>query len=139
MVKPLSEQLAEMSARAKSAEDNISAAKKETQEKVVARREQIRASAAAAADKVDKDLKSVGDAAAGQWNALKSKVASDIERLRANRAERQHERDVSRAQARADLMARDAKIAIDYAIASIDDAQLAVIDAVIADIDARTA
>jgi hypothetical protein len=36
-------------------------------------------------------------------------------------------------------MATEAEIAIDYAIASIDDAQLAVIDAVIADIDTRTA
>jgi hypothetical protein len=139
MVKPLSEQLAEVSARAKKAEDNIAAAKKETQEKIIARREQIRASAAAAVDKVDKDIKSAGDAAAGQWNALKSKVASDIERLKTNRAERQYERDVSRAQTRSDRMALNAEIAIDVAIASIDDAQLAVIDAVIADLDARAA
>jgi len=139
MVKPLSEQLADMSARAKKAEDNIAAAKKETQDKVVARREQIRASAAAAVNQVDKDIKTAGDAVAGQWNALKAKVSSDIERLKAKREERQHERTVVRAQDKADRMATEAAIAIDVAIASIDDAQLAVIDAVIADMDARTA
>jgi hypothetical protein len=41
MVKPLSEQLADLSAHAKSAEDAAAAAKKETHDKIVGRREQI--------------------------------------------------------------------------------------------------
>jgi hypothetical protein len=39
MAKPLSEQLADLSARAKSAEDAAVAAKKETHDKIVAQRE----------------------------------------------------------------------------------------------------
>ena len=46
MVKPLSEQLADLSLHAKKAEDEIAAAKKETHDKVVARRDQVRAAAA---------------------------------------------------------------------------------------------
>jgi hypothetical protein len=39
MVKPLSEQLADLSVRAKKAEDAVAAAQKEAHEKLVARRE----------------------------------------------------------------------------------------------------
>jgi hypothetical protein len=39
MMKPLSEQLADLSARAKSAEDAAAAAKKETHDKIVAQRD----------------------------------------------------------------------------------------------------
>jgi hypothetical protein len=42
MPKPLSEQLAELSVRAKHAEDAVAAAKKEARDKVVARKEQAR-------------------------------------------------------------------------------------------------
>ena len=48
MVKPLSEQLADLSIRAKNAEDAVAAAKKEAHDKVVARREQAHAAATAA-------------------------------------------------------------------------------------------
>ena len=48
MPKPLSEQLADLSARAKSAEDAAATAKKETHDKIVARREQVHSAAAAA-------------------------------------------------------------------------------------------
>jgi hypothetical protein len=138
-MKPLSEQLADMSARAKTAEDNIAAAKKEAREKVVARREQTRAAAAAAVARVENDIRSAGEDVAGQWQALKAKISADVERLKSDRAERKHERDVSRARARADRLAMEAEVAIDYAIASIDDAQVAVLDAVIADLEAQAA
>jgi hypothetical protein len=45
MPKPLSEQLAELSVRAKHAEDALAGAKKEAHDKVVARKEQARATA----------------------------------------------------------------------------------------------
>ena len=45
MAKPLSEQLAELSVQAKKAEDDFAAAKKETHDKMVAQREQLRAAA----------------------------------------------------------------------------------------------
>jgi hypothetical protein len=45
MVMPLSEQLAKMSVQAKKAEDDFAAAKKETHDKIVASREELRTAA----------------------------------------------------------------------------------------------
>jgi hypothetical protein len=70
---------------------------------------------------------------------LQTKVAADIDRLKAKQAQRQHERDVKRAKDRAERMEREAGIAVDYAIASIEDAKLAVLDAVIANVEAQEA
>ena len=52
MPKHLSENLADLSARAKKAEDSFSAAQKEAHDKLVARREQARAAANTAVEKV---------------------------------------------------------------------------------------
>jgi hypothetical protein len=53
----LSEQLADLSAHAKHAEDAVSAAQKEAHDKVMARREQARAAATATIEKVDRNIK----------------------------------------------------------------------------------
>jgi len=60
MVK-LSKQLADLSVRAKHAEDALAAAEKETHDKVMARREKARAVATAAVEKMDRNLKTAGD------------------------------------------------------------------------------
>jgi hypothetical protein len=138
-MKPLDQQLADLSVCAKQAEDAFAAARKETHDKVVARREQARASAAAFADRVDKDIQDVGDSVAGQWNALQAKVAADINRLKTTYEQRQHDRSVDRAVHRADRLESEAGVAIDFALASIEDAKHAVLDAVVAKIDAADA
>ena len=51
MPKPLSQQLSDLAVHAKKAEDAIAAAQKESHHKVMARREQTRAAAAAPSDK----------------------------------------------------------------------------------------
>ena len=84
MAKPLSQQLADLSARAKNAEDAVAAAKKEAQDKMMARREQTRAAATAAFEKMNKDIKSVEDTASQQWGALKAKVAADMNYMKGN-------------------------------------------------------
>src|SRR5215471_7155077 len=138
-MKPLDQQLADMSVCAKQAEDAFAAARKETHDKVVARREQARANAAAFADRVDRDLREVGDASSQQWNALQAKVAADISRLKGAYEQQQHERDVNRADKRAARMESEANVAIDFAVASIEDAKRAVLDAVAANLEAREA
>ena len=75
MAKPLSEQLAELSVRAKHAEDALAAAKKEAHDKVVARKEQARATATAAAEKVNRDIQSAKDTATRSWSAVRAKIA----------------------------------------------------------------
>ena len=138
-MKPLDQQLADMAACAKDAEDAFAAARKETHDRVVARREQARATAAAFADQVDKDIQSVGDWMSGQWSALQAKVAADISRLKENYEQRQHDRSVDRIVHHADRLESEAGVAIDFALASIEDAKRAVLDAVAARIEAAEA
>lgn len=138
-MKPLDQHLADMSVCAKQAEDAFAAARDETHDRVVARREQARASAVAFADRVDKDLREVGDAVVGQWNALQAKVAADINRLKTVYEERKHDRSVERAVHHADRLETEAGVAIDFALASIEDAKRAVLDAVAARIEAAEA
>ena len=79
MLKPLSAQLADLSVRAKNAEDAVAAAQKEAHDKVVARTEQAHAAATAAIDKVNRDIKSAGNDVTNHWNALKTKVSADMD------------------------------------------------------------
>jgi hypothetical protein len=61
MGKRLSQQLADLSLRAKNAEDAVTAAEKEAHGKVETRKEQARAAAAKATEKVNQEIKSAGD------------------------------------------------------------------------------
>ena len=78
MVKPLSEQLTELSVRAKHAEDAFSAAQKEAHDKIEARKQRARADATTAIEKVNQKIKSANSDAERDWNVLKAKVAADI-------------------------------------------------------------
>ena len=102
MAKPLSEHLAELSVRAKHAEDALAAAQKEAHDKVVARKEQARVAAAAAIEKVNNDIKSAQDTATRNWSAVRAKVAADINSLKADVAHKKHDLDAKRAQNYAD-------------------------------------
>jgi hypothetical protein len=61
---------------------------------------------------------------------VKAKIADDMNNLKADIAHRKHERDVKRAESSADRLEWEAGFAIDYAIASVEQAKLAVLDAV---------
>jgi hypothetical protein len=139
MVKPLSEQLADLSVYAKQTEDSVAAARKETREKVVALRDQSRAAASAAIEKVDHGVKSVGDAAARGWTDFQAKIAANMNALKAGIEQKKHDRAVRRAEDNAAWLEDEAALAIGYAVASIEEARLAVLDAIIARFDAAAA
>ena len=130
MVKPLSEQLADLSVRAKHAEDAFSAAQKEAHDKIEARKQKARAAATTAVEKVDQKIKSAAADDARDWDAVKAKVAADMAALKANVIEARHNHDVKRAERRAERLEWEAGFAIDYAIASVEQANLAVLDAI---------
>ena len=137
MTNPLSEQLADLSAHARSAEDAVAAAKKEAREKIAARREQVHGSAAALAEKLNQEIKSAKDASDVHWTALKAKVAADSDYLKSAVQKGKHQIDVNRADNYAEVMEGRAAAAIDYAIASVEQAKLSALDAVIARLDAE--
>jgi len=139
MVKPISEQLSELSVCAKNAEDHVAAAQKEAHDKVMTRREESRAAAEAAIKKVDQGIKTVGDSVGDKWMALKAKVDADMDSLKTSIAERKHDRDVRRVEKRAETLDLEAALAVDYAIASIEQAELAVVDAILGRVEVERA
>jgi hypothetical protein len=130
MGKRLSEQLADLSVRAKNAEDAFTAAQKEAHDKIAVRKEQAHAAATTAVEKVNQEVKSAGDSVSRDWNSVKAKIAADMSALKADVAHAKHDRDVKHAENRADRLEWEAGFAIDYAIASVEQAKLAVLDAV---------
>jgi hypothetical protein len=130
MAKRLSEQLADLSVRTKNAEDTVDAAKKEAHDKFVVRQQQARADAKQAVEKANQELKTIGDTAEKNWSAVRAKIAADMTALKADVARVKHDHDAKRAEKRADRLEQEAGFAIDYAIASVEQAKLAVLDAI---------
>ena len=139
MVKRLSEQLADLSVQAKSTEDAVTSAEKEAHDKVVARKEQARVAASTAVEKVNQKINSANDTAARSWTAVKAKVAADLNDLKANVAQKKHDLGAKRAENYAEELEWEAGVAIDYAIASIQQARYAVLDAVAGRVEAERA
>ena len=142
----LSEKLADLSVRAKHAEDAISVAQKEAHDKVLARRDQARAAATAAAEKVNRDIKSAGDnvkmagdVAAKKWTAFQTKISNDLQSIKEGIAQKKHDLDVRHAEKHADHLEWEAGLAVDYAIAVVEQAELAVLDAVVGRIEVAKA
>lgn len=139
MAKKLSEHLDELSVRAKKAEDAVAAAQKEAHDKVEARQQQARAAATAAVEKVNQNIKSVGDTATRNWSAVKTKIAADMNALKARVTQAKHDLDVRHAENDAERLEWEADFAIDYAIASVEQAGLAAIDAIVGRLEAEEA
>lgn len=138
-MKPLSEQLANLSIHAKSTEEAAAAAQKEVHDKVVARIAQAQAAAEQAVQKANQNIKSASDTASAKWNGMKAKIAADMDDLKSKVAQRKHDLDVKLAVNYAQMLDEDAAFAIDYAIASIEQAKLAVLDAIAGHLDVEKA
>jgi CelD/BcsL family acetyltransferase involved in cellulose biosynthesis len=129
MIEPLSKQLSDLSVRAKNAEDAVASAQKEAHDKIIARREQARAAAKTATEKVNQKIKSAENTTTANWNAFKAKVAADVDGLKTMVAERKQELDSKRAENTAERLEWEAGVAVDYAIACVEQAEVAVLDA----------
>jgi hypothetical protein len=129
-MKPLSEQLAELSARAKNTEDAFAAAQKEARDKIETRKAEALSAAKMAVEKVSEQIKAVGESAAKDKQALQAKITADVNTLKAYAAQAKHRIDANLAENRAELLEEDAGFAIEYAIATVEQARLAVLDAI---------
>jgi hypothetical protein len=137
MLKRISDQLSDLSVRARNVENAAMAAQKEGHDKVVARTAEARASATAAVDKVKQSVKAAGAAGSTKWGAMEAKLGADMDALKMRAAEKKHAIDTKIAERDAENAENDASFAIDYAIASIEQARLAVLDAISARLDAE--
>jgi hypothetical protein len=138
MAKHLSEHLRDLSVRAKGVEDAYDAAQKEAHEKLTARREEARRAAIAATERVHEEVKSFQDTVSRNWGTLRAKVAADVQNLKQAVAQQKQTIEVKLAEKNAEILERDAEFAIDYAIACVQQANLAVLDALGARVQAET-
>lgn len=135
----LSEQLSDLSARAKGAKDEIDVAKTEASEKLAERKEEARASATAAIEKISAEIKSGRNTADKNWSVIRAKIDADIDALMARVTADEHDLEVSHLLSLADDAEWDAGFAIDYAAAAIEQAKFAVLDAIGARLKAEKA
>ena len=79
------------------------------------------------------------DQTSRSWTALQLKLKADADSLKAAVAAKKHDIDADRAENTAEALEWEATLAIDYAIASVEQAKYAVIDAIVGRIEADTA
>ncbi len=137
MARKLSTQLSELSIRALNLEDAIAAAQKEARDKIADRQDDARAKAIAAVQKVERELNAIANNSTTSWAAARAKIDADMNTLQAKNVRSTHERNVKQATSHAELLEQTASFAIDYAIASIEQANLAVLDAIEARFEAE--
>jgi hypothetical protein len=139
VVKRLSDQLADLSVRVRNVENAVIAAEKEGHDKMVARTAEARVAATEAVDKVKQSVKAAIDAGSTRWGAIEAKIGADMEALKMRASEKKRAIDARIAEHEAEDAEKNASFQIDYAIASVEQAKLAVFDAISARIDAEAA
>ena len=137
-MKPLSEQLADMSAAAKSVEDAAAQARREGRERVDAMVADARANADAVSKEVDQHISDTQDAMASSWHDFQSRVRSDVESMKAEMAARKYDREADRAAANAAAAERRAEYAVAVATMAIWNAQETVLEAISARAEAES-
>ena len=138
-MQPLPSNFAELSELARRIDEDAEAVRTEAREKLDARREKIRTNLAERMDRLESNLEKAKDQTSGDWTAFREKVKSDRERLKAKLSERREAYKAFFAESNAEDRELGAAIAIDYAIATIQQARLAVLDAASARAEAITA
>jgi hypothetical protein len=147
-MKPLSEQLTELSERARKVEDVVGAAREKNRAQLEAQRHELKSSVEQAKSEAAEDLAAaradmttdVAEARArmkAQWDAVRSSVDQRFAAMRADADERRKERDVRKMQHHADVAEQEAADAINLALYVIDEAEYAIVDAVLAREDAE--
>jgi ribulose 1,5-bisphosphate carboxylase large subunit-like protein len=135
-MKPLSQQLSDLSVRAKKAEADVTTAKTEEHSKIEARVQKLHADAAARTAKVDAAAAAAKDKTVEQWTTLQKQIKAHNERVRADIAANKAEHEASRALRKADRAEDNAAAAIAFAYDAIEYAESAALDAVMARSDA---
>jgi hypothetical protein len=131
-MKPLSQQLTQLSDEVRKAEERLARVQKQSRERIEISREEIRREAKAALDKVDKSIGRAGEEGRMRMDAMKAMVDSDFEHVR-DRAQQARERlEAWQARNLADDREIEARSVVAFAIATAKMAELATIDAVAA-------
>jgi len=132
----LSDQLADLSARAKKLEDNAAAAKTKAKSDL---QQEVKNARTSAQDQADK-LRKSADAGKGRisdwWDGVQNEWNKHLKAVQKNFDDKKAAHDLKSAQKAADQADDDASFAISYAYAAIDEAEYAVLDADLAHMEA---
>ena len=138
-MQPLPSNFAELSELARRIDEDADAVRTEAREKLDERREKIRTNLGERMDRLEANLDKAQNQTSADWTAFREKVKSDRERFKAKLGERAEAYGAFFAGSNAEDRELGAAIAIDYAIATIQQARLAVLDAVSSRAEAITA
>lgn len=133
----LSDQLANLSQRAKEAEEHAAAARDKTKADVENDREMARATAQAQADRLHESADANRARISAWWHDVQRSWSQHVAAVKEDLTDRRAEHDLDRANKRAENAEGDAAFAIDYAVAAIDEAEYAVLDASLARMEAN--
>lgn len=131
-MKPLSDQLQDLSQRAKKLEDSAAAARQQDQAELERRRDQLNSDMESTRRKIETSAAETKENVRSGWADIKRRIDERLADARTKIQERKAERDVNRAERRAQDAEGDAADAIAIAIYVLDQAEYAVIDAALA-------
>jgi hypothetical protein len=128
----VSDNLAKLSARAKKAQDDAAAAKTQAKADVERTMDSVRASAETEATKLKASVANASADASASWNDVQTSWNAHIAKVRSDVDRRKAQFNAADAADRADWAESDAMLAIDYAYSAIEEAEYAVLDAILA-------
>jgi len=126
----LSDQLNALQKQAEDLKSFADQARHETNEEIKARVAKARADITARQDAVRATVVQASAQAQSQWQALKAEAAARAQDLRDQMDRQRDERDAKKAERQAEAAETDAADALDYALWVVDQAELAVLDAI---------
>jgi hypothetical protein len=118
--------------KAKTAEDAVAAAREEGREKLETRLADLRSSAERRQAELAQAATEARDDAASRRNELRSAVNAHVQRVKSDVDARKQASDVKRTERQAEWVEPDAAAAIGFAMFAVEQAQYAVLDAIVA-------
>jgi hypothetical protein len=135
-MKRLSEQLSDLSARVKQTEDVVDATRARNRAELESQRAALREAVDGAATRASTRAAEVKADVDSRWQELRDALDARFASIRVNLDERRFERDLKRAERRADAVEQDAVDAVEFALYVLDQAESAVVEAALARADA---
>jgi hypothetical protein len=137
-MKKLSDDLRELADRAEKVEDTVKAAERESRDKLEAAIQKSKADAKTRQDAFKTQVKAKRAATAQQWEDLQNSHNEKVQQVKNKIESVKEAHEAKRARHLADALAADAEDLIRFAWMAIDDAELAVLEAIEADMYATS-
>ena len=134
-----SNNLKKLADRAKTAEDHAAVAKTQARAELQKTVSEVRASAEAGAKKFQTQTQAAGQQASESWNDVQRSWIAHVDKARKDMDHRKAKFDASDAASEADWAEWNAELTIDHAYSAIEEAEYAVLDAILARRDADEA